>query len=62
MTLQPELLFAATYRFLWGDTSNTPPLTGISPYICLITKMYSLITNKGEIVSQLIEGNKMENE
>ena len=62
METPPYLLCAETYKFPWGATSNTPRLTFIPSYNCLITKMYSLITNKGAIVSQVIEGNKMENE
>ena len=39
MTPPPDLLYAATYKFHWDDTSNMTHLEGISTYICLIKKL-----------------------
>ena len=55
-----DFLCDATCKFPWDDTSNTPCLTGTHTHISIITKMDSLLRNKGAVEAHINEALNMD--
>ena len=58
MVPPPDFLYDYTYNLPWDDKSKKSSLTGIQPFICLTTKMDSLLTSQGSLAAQVNESLK----